>query len=78
MPAAQTTAVDAIQQIQAGVAQRIAEADQEAYESSIAFTAGKFEEYFQRKCQATAKGIADEYAQIVGQGTDGGDCEAGG
>jgi hypothetical protein len=64
-------------QIEASVAQRIAEADAEAHESSVAFAAGKFEEHFQRKTQATAKGISDEYARIAGQAADRGDGQAG-
>ena len=61
--------------IAAGVAQRIADADAEAHASDVAFAAGRFEEYVDRKFKEAVKEIADEYERTNGSAAAGGDSE---
>lgn len=62
----------------AAASARIAAADAEAYEAQVAFAAGRFPEYFQKKLEAAQKRIEAEYERITGSQAAGGDSEAGG
>ena len=65
-------------EIEAAALRQITEADDEAHRSTVAYSAGRFTEYFKAQCQEAEKRIADECAEFLGPPPVAGDREADG